>query len=122
MSNTQLVKGFRNTLLSCLWAACMLFVFAANSFAQTTNLTLSAEEKSFINEHPTIVLGTDQSWEPYVIVLPDGKMSGYDAEILEQINQRTGANFTLAVGKWSEMQSKAKAHEIDGLSTGTAAT
>jgi polar amino acid transport system substrate-binding protein len=100
----------------------MLFVFTVNSFAQTTKLTLSAEEKSFINKHPTIVLGTDKSWEPYVIVLPDGEMSGYDAEILEKINQRTGANFTLAVGKWSEMQSKAEAYEIDGLSTGTAAT
>lgn len=122
MSNTPLMKGFRNTLLSCLWAACVLFVFAVNSFAQTTKITLSTEEKSFISEHPTIVLGTDQSWEPYVIVSPSGKMSGYDAEILERINKLTGAKFTLAAGKWSEMQSKAKSHEIDGLSTGTAAT
>lgn len=121
MSYRVCVKGISNALLAYLWAACVLFAFSANSFANTTEIILTAEEKSFLSKHPTIVLGTDQSWEPYVIVNPDGSISGYDAEVLEKINQLTGANFTLSVGKWTDMQSQAKAHEIDGLSTGTAA-
>jgi polar amino acid transport system substrate-binding protein len=121
MSHTPFANKESNTLLVYLWTACLFFLFSNPSYATTEKVTLSAQEKSFISEHPTIVLGTDQSWEPYVIVTPDGNMSGYDAEILTKINQLTGANFTLAVGKWSEMQSKAKTHEIDGLSTGTAA-
>jgi polar amino acid transport system substrate-binding protein len=80
-------------------------------------LTLTKNEKEFIKKHPTIYLGTEKSWEPYVINRGDA-IDGYDSEILNKINKLTGANFVLKLGKWQEMQEKAKNKEIDGLSTG----
>ena len=79
---------------------------------------LTPEEQTFIQQHPEIKLGTDLSWEPYVIVGQDGSVSGYDAEILDAINQVTGANFSLVTGSWPEMQRLAQERKIDGLSTG----
>ena len=109
----------------CLWFIGHFFVFSGNSFAESTKATLSKvyltpQEESFLQSHPVMTLGTDQSWEPYVIVNPDGSIAGYDAEILQRIKQLTGANFTLVAGKWADMQAKAQSHDIDGLSTGAA--
>ena len=79
---------------------------------------LTAKELSFIKSHPKIVLGTEKAWKPYVIVKKDGTISGYDADVLKLINQISGSNFVLKAGDWAKMQTKAKAKEIDGLSTG----
>jgi len=78
---------------------------------------LTAQEKEFIKLHPKIVLGTSDSWEPYVIQKSDGSIVGYDHDILTRINKATGANFVLLPGNWLEMQKMAKSGTIDGLST-----
>ncbi|WP_372738588.1 diguanylate cyclase [Neptunomonas sp.] len=109
-------------VLLFLWLTCHLFVLSVNSFADDTKaslttVTLTPQEESFLQNHPVITLGSDLSWQPLVTANPDGSISGYDADILQRINQLTGANFSLVVGDWIDMQTKAKAHDIDGLST-----
>ncbi len=81
-------------------------------------LHLSTKELDFIDRHPEIVLGIEKDWKPYVIVEKDGTINGYDADVLELINQVSGTHFVLKAGRWSEMQEKAKSKEIDGLSAG----
>ena len=81
-------------------------------------LSLSKKEQKFILNHPTIVLGTDKKWEPYVLVSDDGEVSGYDAEVLSLISELSGLNFELKAGKWAQMQIEAQEGVIDGLSTG----
>lgn len=81
-------------------------------------ITLNNQEKEFLKKHPIIKLGTEKSWEPYVIKEKNGNVSGYDIDILNKINELTGANFQLELGNWLEMQKKAKERKIDGLSTG----
>ena len=79
---------------------------------------LTQKELAFIKRHPKIVLGTEKAWKPYVVVKKDGTISGYDADVLKLINQVSGSHFVLEAGDWAKMQTKAKAKEIDGLSTG----
>ena len=79
---------------------------------------LSSKELAFIESHPKIVLGTSNKWKPYVIVKKDGTITGYDADVLNLINEVSGSNFVLEAGDWGNMQVKAKAKKIDGLSTG----
>ena len=86
--------------------------------ASSSGVELTKDETAFIAVHPEIKLGTEKDWEPYVIVNPDGSISGIDADILNIINKVTGANFQLEAGNWVEMQERAKAGLIDGLSTG----
>lgn len=103
-----------------LWFIYSILMFSGSSFAGHAVVTLTQQEKNFLQQHPQITLGTDESWEPYVVINSDGSISGYDAGMLKKINQLTGANFTLTLGTWADMQLKAKTKEIDGLSTGAA--
>lgn len=105
----------------------ILLFFVAFSFFKSTSacaakppssVELTEREKAFIKAHPVITLGTEKSWEPYVIVNDDGSISGIDSEILGRINKLTGAGFELRAGNWLDMQKKAKSGLIDGLSTG----
>ena len=98
----------------------LLFIFTPlGAYEQATiQINLTENEKQFIKNHPHIVLGTEKRWEPYVLISSDGEISGYDADVLKLINKVSGANFTLKVGNWKEMQIEAQEREIDGLSTG----
>jgi len=84
----------------------------------TNSLNLTQAELDFLTNHPKIILGTEKSWKPYIIVSDTGTISGYDADVLALINTISGANFVLEAGEWADMQSRAKSKEIDGLSTG----
>lgn len=96
----------------------ILSLFFTLSHAQETGIDLTQEEKDFIKDHPTVVLGSSSEFSPYVIVEKNGDIVGFDADVLNEINQLTGMNFSLKVGNWKQMQDEAKADTIDGLSTG----
>lgn len=83
----------------------------------TSKVALTPAEQRFLAAHPRIVLGTDASWEPYVIATPNQPVRGYDADILAHINTVTGAQFELTAGEWQTMIAAARRREIDGLST-----
>jgi len=80
-------------------------------------IDLTAKERKWLENNSQITLGTDKNWAPYVIPDENGILTGYDADILNIINQNTGANFQLTVGRWKEILEKAKSKNIDGLST-----
>ena len=94
----------------------LLLLFLSFIYAFSIEVNLTQQEKEWIKNHPNIVLGTDSSWVPFVLE-EKGKLSGYDIDVLNLINQKTGANFQLQIGKWKEIVEKAKNKEIDGLST-----
>jgi len=100
-----------------------VFLFITQLFAlpaEAMHSELTVKEIAWLKKHKEIVLGTDSNWEPYVIVNRDGSLSGFDKDILDLINKRTGANFKLTAGRWNDMIKKAKDKVIDGLSTSAA--
>lgn len=111
---------FISRWLTVSYARLWIAFFALYAASLQAAVVLTPAEQAFINTHPLITLGTDRSWEPFVIVDKEGNISGYDAEILDQINQLTGANFTLHAGAWNDVQQQAMNRELDGLSTGVA--
>jgi len=104
--------------LYCGLLLILFWVSAGFAAEYPERIVLSAQEKAFLKDHPRIVLGTDRSWHPYVIVDDNGTITGYDAEVLALINQISGSHFVLKVGAWKEMQEEAKQRKIDGLSSG----
>ncbi|WP_165901954.1 transporter substrate-binding domain-containing protein [Reinekea marinisedimentorum] len=80
-------------------------------------LKLTDQEKQFLAEHPVITLGSDSNWMPFVVTNTDGSVSGYDVEILQQVNTLTGANFQLQTGTWQNVLRQAMNFDIDGLSS-----
>jgi PAS domain S-box-containing protein len=102
-------------LVFFLWLAFPALLFAEGP----ARVQLTPGEQAFLEEHPVITLGSDRDWGPFIVVEKDGRVSGYDAEILALINKYTGANIILVPGRWKELQDMARAREIDGLSTGS---
>ncbi len=94
-----------------------LFAYKNQNLDKTIRVELTQKEKDWIKSHPSIVLGSDKEWAPYITVNKDGEISGYDKDILDLVNQYTGTNFKLYAGKWKDVLVKAKNLEIDGLST-----
>ena len=81
-------------------------------------LDLTAAERAFIARHPDVVLGTDESWMPYVVKQADGRLTGHDVELIARINALTGLRLRLKVGVWRDLIEQARRREIDGLSAG----
>ncbi|MDH3394463.1 MAG: transporter substrate-binding domain-containing protein, partial [Desulfobulbaceae bacterium] len=79
------------------------------------SVALTARELSWIKAHPKVVLGADAEWRPYVIPNTDGSVSGVEADLFRRIDELTGLNLQIELGKWSEIQEQAKEREIDGL-------
>lgn len=102
-------------LLNPIFLLLLLIIFAAPLYANTSIL-LSKQEQKFLAKNPIITIGSDAGWAPYVISNNDG-ISGYDADVLALINETSGANFVLKLGKWDEITKSQKTREIDGLST-----
>ncbi|EXJ15613.1 diguanylate cyclase [Imhoffiella purpurea] len=103
--------------LLCLILLCPAEPLRAQSDAPSAKVALTAAEAAFIRRHPSIRLGTDGGWEPYVVATPGGRIRGYDADILDRVNALTGADFQLVLGPWREMLKAARERRIDGLST-----
>ncbi len=99
----------------CLVVFCLTLCTGSGSMAQP--LTLSPEEQAFILQHPEIVLAGGSSFEPFLIRNKDGTISGYDVDVINLINERTGLNITFELGLWKTVQQKADNRELDGLST-----
>lgn len=93
----------------------LLLLFATILFSKPIDLSL--EEKEFLQSHPKIILGVGEGWEPIAIRNNRGEITGFDVDILNEINKKTGANFTLKIDKWEKAQERAKNKELDGLSS-----
>ncbi len=85
-----------------------------------STISLTPDERTWIKAHPKVVLGADSDWQPYVILNKDGSVSGVEADLLRRINELTGLNLQIELGKWAEVQERAWAREIDGLLLSTA--
>ncbi len=84
------------------------------------SLELTGDEIAWLSLHPTIRLGIDSQWEPAVFVKSDGSIEGFDPDLIDRINEITGANISLVHGRWHELVEEAKKKEIDGLAQSAA--
>lgn len=94
----------------------ILLTFQLTTYA-SEKIELTFKEKAFLEKNPTIVLGSDSSWIPYVLYNQNGINIGLDSFILNKVNALTGANFQILTGEWHTILQRAKNSEIDGLST-----
>jgi len=80
-------------------------------------VALTAENRAWLMAHPRIVLGSDASWVPLVMVDENGNVQGIDADFIALLNQKLGTNIILKTGRWADMVDQARTRRIDGLAT-----
>jgi two-component system sensor histidine kinase/response regulator len=78
-------------------------------------LKLTREQLDWINDHPTIVVGSETDWPPYDYV-SNGKAAGFGNDYLRLLAQKADLNLRFVHGfSWKELLNKAKKNEIDIL-------
>ena len=78
---------------------------------------LTAEERAWLVDHPTVRFTGDPSWLPIEAFTEQGEYIGIVADYLKLIQSRTGLVFDIVPTKtWSESLQMAKDREVDVLS------
>ncbi len=82
--------------------------------AQT--IALSAEELSWIADHPVITVGASKDWAPMDFTDDEGRHAGISADYLRLIEERSGLAFKPVTDlNWNDALEKTKAHKLDGM-------
>ena len=79
-------------------------------------VTLTSEERVWLEAHPRIMLGISDQFPPAVIRNTDGELSGILVDLLDLLNHRLGIRIALQVeSSWQALGEQAIRGKIDGL-------
>jgi PAS domain S-box-containing protein len=78
-------------------------------------VALTPAEQAWLKAHPDIVMGYSDSFEPEVIVNPDGTYRGILVDFIDALNKRLGTRIGLRIDPIPEVLEKARTKEIDGI-------
>ncbi len=76
---------------------------------QNNQIQLSEGEKRFLQSHPIIRFGIDETWDPYVVRGADGILRGFDVDLIRYINETAGNEYPVKhrkVGGYGEKSEK----------------
>jgi PAS domain S-box-containing protein len=77
-------------------------------------LPLSAEEKTWLREHPVLRVGIDRDFAPYEWLDSEGRYVGLAADYLARVEQRLGVKLEVVKDtSWADMLEMARRGEID---------
>jgi len=80
------------------------------------NPIFTQEERTWIDENPTVIVGGEMDWAPFDFVTKYGVYDGISKDYLDLISKKSGLNFKVVTGfSWSELVDKFKNGDIDLL-------
>ncbi|NRB39718.1 MAG: transporter substrate-binding domain-containing protein [Pseudomonadales bacterium] len=77
--------------------------------------SFSAKEKQWIKTHKNVALGFSLDFPPFLMQDKNKKLYGVIIEMIDLINEVSGANFTVQLEPWPQLLKKAKQRHINGL-------
>ena len=80
---------------------------------------LTADEQTFLAEHPAIRVGTMADWPPLNFVDRAGQPAGIGVDLLTEINALIGGVLRIVPGAFDEHLAKTKSRELDALMDAT---
>jgi len=100
--------------ISCMLLAALSAPTQA-AVAQETTISLTQEEKQFIQSHPVIIVGGEEDWPPFDFV-ENGEYTGAIKDYLLVLEKHTGLHFDVRTGyTWNELLSGFKKKQFDLL-------
>ena len=94
----------------------ILFFYLIGATVTANALTLSDEEKGWLDTHKELRLGVDATWPPFEFRDPQGRYQGLAAEYVALIEKRLGVTLKpIEPASWNEVLNKARRNEIDLL-------
>lgn len=93
-----------------------LFALAAIAAADTAPLTLTSEERAWLQEHPTITVSGPQAFPPFQYVDENGSLVGMASDYINLLAEMAGIRVAYVSGiPWNEILEKVENKEIDVL-------
>ena len=74
----------------------ILLIYITSFVLNASGLILNEKEEAWIKKHPIITLGSDTNWSPFIIN-NNGKITGYDKDVLNLINKKTKARIIFKI-------------------------
>jgi Amt family ammonium transporter len=106
MKNTILMMAVCvTTIVHLLWSGICV--------AQSGNLLLTDEEKSWIAANPIVKVGGETDWAPFDFIDRTGHYTGVGNDYLSVISTRTGLDFKVETATWSHLIANLDAGLID---------
>src|SRR5476649_1943275 len=94
----------------------ILFFYMIGATVTANALTLSDEEKGWLDTHKELRLGVDATWPPFEFRDQQGRYQGLAAEYVALIEKRLGVTLKpIEPASWNEVLNKARHNEIDLL-------
>jgi PAS domain S-box-containing protein len=78
-------------------------------------ISLSTEERAWLQAHPDVTFGFTDSFEPFLIRGESGEDTGVLVDLLKELNSQLGTRFAIEVDSWSVILEKVKKKEIGAI-------
>jgi diguanylate cyclase (GGDEF)-like protein/PAS domain S-box-containing protein len=92
----------------------LLLVSSRVALAAAPTIELTAAERQWLAEHPSIRLAVDIDWSPFEYIDADNNYVGMAAEYISLVEQKLGIEFDVEKEKsWSEVVESVKSRELD---------
>ncbi len=109
------MRYYRRFIYYCVCIGFLLLGLSLPSLGQT-RIDLTPEEKSWLADHPKIVVGGETDWAPFDFVDKNGKYTGLANDYLKIIGERLGIKVEMVTGPhWNELLGMLRRKEIDVL-------
>ncbi|SCY58120.1 diguanylate cyclase [Desulfoluna spongiiphila] len=83
-------------------------------YPKTNAFEITAEERRWLADHPTVRLGIDDNWPPFEFLGPDGRYDGMVADYVRVLEERLGIRCVYTRGMtWSETLTAMKEKRLD---------
>jgi PAS domain S-box-containing protein len=90
-------------------------VYYQETEATGVKLNLTDKEKTWIQKHPTLIVGNEDDWAPFDFSIA-GEARGYSIDYLKLLAEKTGLKLEFINGfNWAQLLDKMKSSEIDIL-------
>ena len=94
-----------------------IILFFSSTIQASSNVVLTQKEKDFIKNHPTITLGTGDTWAPYVMKDKNGKHIGMVAEYFKILQKEIDIPIkVIKTQSWEETLKFAMSRKCDIIS------
>lgn len=85
------------------------------SIEKVQQLQLTASEKNWLSEHPSITIALDDQNPPMNFKDSAGRYTGISIDYLKLISKKTGLKINFWGGSWSDALGRAMSHKVDGI-------
>ena len=115
-----LVQRLKNLASMAVFTAVMAPLLVAGAAAQDGRVAFTAQEQTWLAEHPVIRFAADPDYQPIESVDASGRLIGILADYLKLLEGKLGIRFEIVpVSSWDEAMRMARDRRVDMLSAAT---